>query len=482
MLNVDSVIKYFKEISKIPRETCKEKQISDYLVKFAKDRKLEVTQDELYNVIIKKSSNIENYKGPTLILQGHMDMVYVKDTDSNHIYENGIEIVENDGYLYGNKTTLGADNGIAVAYCLAILDSNIIKHPNLEVIITVQEEGGLVGAQVLNTDNIKGKYLLNIDSEEEGVFFTSCAGGVRNYVRIPVVKEKIKFDTLVSISISGLKGGHSGMEIDLERGNTIKLMGRLLFKLNSDDLHLSSVQSLGKANAISNRSNALIAITSNTLPDMIEKIKEIEALFKKELEFTDNLNIDIKLIYNNNNEEVIDAYTDETKDKIIKVIMLLPNGVINKSFAIPGLVQTSCNVGSLEESENYISILSSVRSSVESQKNNVCDCITIICNSYGAECEFFNDYPQWEFKADSKLREILMEVYEDTFHKKPKITAIHAGLECGYFDKKLKDVDMISIGPNLYEVHTTNEHVSIESVRNVWILIVKLLYRLSEEK
>lgn len=480
ILNGDNVIKYFKEISKIPRETCKEKQISDYLVDFAKKRNLEVRQDELYNVIIKKKSNIENYNGPTVILQGHMDMVYEKDLNSGHVYETGIKVVEKDGFLYADKTTLGADNGIAVAYCLAILDQEDLKYPNLEVIFTVQEEGGMVGVEHLDLSDIKGKYFINIDTEEEGVLFTGCAGGIRNYIQIPANKEKIKAESVISIEIKGLKGGHSGMEIGMGRGNAIKLMARLLHKINNDELHLCLLKAKGKANAISHYAKALISVSKNETSQIINLIKNIENIFNNELQFTDNIKIDINEI--NNDENYIDTYTKETKNKIINILMLLPYGEINRSYVINNLVQTSMNVGSVEEINNKISVLNFIRSSVESEKYNVAENVRIISDAFGAECEFFNDYPQWKYKPESKLRDIAVEIYEEIYNKKPVITAVHAGLECGYINKKLKDVDMISLGPDQYDVHTTSEHVSIQSIKNVWVLIIKLLERLAKEK
>lgn len=476
-LNYENVLKYFEEISKIPRETGKEKQISDYLVNFAKKRELEVIQDELFNVIIKKKSTIQGYDGPAVVLQGHMDMVYEKAPGSYHNYENGIEVIKKDGFLYGNKTTLGADNGIAVAYFLALLDSKEIIHPDLEIIITTQEEAGLVGAQGLDVTNIKGKYLINMDAEEEGVFVTSCAGGMRSYIHIPTSKESIKGYVPLTILIDGLKGGHSGLEIDQERGNAIKLLGRLLYKINSDDLFLLSISAHGKANVISNKAKVIVMINANKKKDIIFKIKEIETIFKNELKFTDNISIDI--IEENNIKDSYNAYTQKCKDKIIDVLMLMPFGVINNSFSIPGLVQTSTNIGSLEESEDRISILSSSRSSVRSQKYNIADHISIIANALGASCEFFNDYPEWEYNPHSKLRNIIEDIYKTTFNKKPIMTAIHAGLECGYFASKLDNIDIISFGPNLYKVHTINEHVSIESVKNVWVLLLKLLESLS---
>jgi len=408
-----------------------------------------------------------------------MDMVYVKDSDSNHIYEKGIEIVEKDGCLYANKTTLGADNGIAVAYCLAVLDTDEIKHPDLEVIMTTQEEAGMVGVQGINTDDIKGKYFINFDTEEEGVFFTGCAGGVRNYLRIPINRENIESECIISIKISGLKSGHSGMEIDMGRGNAIKLMGRLLYNIDSDVLHLCSIISQGKANVISNNSKAVIVVPISKKAEIIHVVKELEKTFKQELQFTDNIKIDINEESSIKND--FDSYTQETKNKIINLLMLIPYGVIDQNYAIQGLVQTSMNVGSLEESGNKISLLNFIRISVESEKYNVADNVRIIADTYGVECEFFNDYPQWEYKQQSKIRDMVTDIYEEIHHKRPIITAVHAGLECGYFDKKLKDVDMISFGPNQYEVHTTKEHISIQSIKNVWALIVKLLERLAEE-
>ncbi len=475
--NGDSAIFYFKEISGIPRETAKEKQISDYLVEFAKKRNLEVRQDKLFNVVIKKKSNIKNFKGPAVILQGHMDMVYVKDADSRHVYENGLELIERDGCFYANKTSLGADNGIAVAYMLAILDTNEIKHPDLEMIFTVQEEAGMVGVQHFNTDDIKGKYFINFDTEEEGVLFTGCAGGVRNYLHLPAKREKIEAEKLLSVKISGLKSGHSGMEIHMGRGNGIKLMGRLLHHINNEDVHLCSISGIGKANVISNNCEALIAVSNNAKNNIINEIKESEKIFKKELQFTDNIQVDITEQDTMKND--VDALIEETKNKLIDLLMVVPCGVITRSHAIDNLVQTSMNVGSIEEKDNKISVLSFIRSSVESEKHYVSDIVRTIAAAYEAECIFFNDYPEWEYKAESKLRDMAVEAFEKINHRIPTITAVHAGLECGYFNKKLKDVDMISFGPDQYDVHTTNEHINIESIRSVWRLTVRLLEKLA---
>lgn len=479
-MNHKIVLNYFKEISKIPRATGDEKQISNYIMNFAKERNLEVMQDEFYNLIINKKSTIKNYNGLTVILQGHMDMVYEKEEDSEHIYENGIEIIEKDGYLYGNKTTLGSDNGIAIAYFLALIDNEEIKHPDLKMIITAQEEGGLVGAKNLNIDNIKGNYLINLDAEEEGTFITSCAGGVRNYLHIPYTREIIRGYEPLTIHIHGLKGGHSGLDIDKGRGNAIRLMARLLYYINEENIHLLSINVPGKANAIPAKSKATIMVEKNNKEEVISRIQFMENVFKREFYLTDK-NLAIDIIEEESNSNTYNAYAKKDQDKIINALMLLPSGVLNKSFDIPDLVQTSINTGSIEEREDRISVLSSIRSSVRSEKTYIMNVIEIIGDVFNINCEFFNDYPEWEYKSDSKFRNLVEEVYETNFNKKPKMMAMHAGLECGYFSNRLEDIDIISFGPDLHQVHTTKEHVSIQSIKNTWDFLVKLLERLGED-
>lgn len=471
----EKILYYFKEISRIPRESGKEKEISDYLVKFAIDRGLEVVQDEFYNVIIKKKSSIPDYKGDTVILQGHMDMVYVKSENSRKIYEDGIEILEKDGFLYGDGTSLGADNGIAMAYILAILDSSDIAHPDLEIIITSQEEVGLIGAQQIDCSNLKGKFMINLDAENEGVFFTSCAGGVRNHLIIPIDKNSIDNVQIMTINIGGLRGGHSGVDINNGRGNAIKLIARLLNSINSDEVHLVSFKCEGKANAIPSLSEAKIAVNPILVNNLIMEIKQIEKVYQNELQFTDDIFIKVDA-----NTKVCRAicYTKQCKENIINGLNLMPFGVLSMSFALPDLVETSINIGSVEEKDGKLIILSSIRSSVSSQKKLVSSNIDIIAKIIGGKSVNFNDYPQWVYSPKSKLRDLVSKTYEDMYKKKPIFTAIHAGLECGYFDDKLENIDIISFGADLYDVHTYKEHVKIQSVYNVWDLIIEILLRL----
>lgn len=475
----EEIMKYFKEICEIPRATGKEKNISDYLVRFAEQRGLEVRQDENYNVVIKKNATVQSCKSKAVIIQGHMDMVYEQDEACDRLYEDGIKIIERDGCLYGDRTTLGADNGIALAYVMEILDSKEIMHPDIEVVITVEEEKGMKGAKTINVDGLRGKYFINLDTEKEGCFYTSCAGGVSNYVRIAEEKEEISTFGLniINIDIHGLKGGHSGIDIGLERANAIKLMGRLLQLADSDELRLVSIGGQGKGNVISRRAVAAVCVPYDETCRILEKISEIEKLFKNEYLYTDNVEISVR------KEEIqqseLTAYTNVCKRKILNTIMLLPYGITHMSFSIPGFVESSVNLGALECSDGKVSFLSSIRSSVKSRKKETENIIKAIAEVNGLECEFFNDYPQWTYRPESRLRELCISNYEDIFGKEAVVTSVHAGLECGYFDQKLKGIDIISFGPDIKNAHTTKECVSMESVRNVWMLLVSVLKSLA---
>ncbi|MEA4846371.1 MAG: beta-Ala-His dipeptidase [Clostridiaceae bacterium] len=470
----EGILKHFREISKIPRKTGKEKEISDYLVRFAKQRELEVRQDEHYNVVIKKNSTVQNCKSKTVIIQGHMDMVYERDEDCKWLYEDGIKIIEKDGYLYGDGTTLGADNGIALAYAMEILASKEIVHPNIEVVITVQEEKGMVGAKKIDVSDLKGRYFINLDAEREGSFYTSCAGGVSNYVHIEEEKMIMKTSgfSIITIDIHGLKGGHSGTSIGLERANAIKLMGRLLQLLDCEELHIVSIDGKGKGNVISRGAAAVICVPGSEASNMLKNISMIEKMFKDEYQYSDNIDITTRIEKAQNE---LEAYTKACKNKIINTIMLLPQGITHMSFSMPGFVESSVNLGSLECIDGRISLLSSIRSSVETRKKELINIIRTIANVNGLKCEFFNDYPQWAYKQESKLRELCISKYEELFGKRAVASSVHAGLECGYFDHKINKADMISFGPDIKNAHTTQECVNIESIKNIWILLVCIL-------
>ncbi|GFR35936.1 aminoacyl-histidine dipeptidase [Thermobrachium celere] len=475
-LEPQSVFHYFEEISRIPRGSGNEKAISDYLVDFAKKHNLEVIQDKALNVIIKKPGTPGYENAPTVIIQGHMDMVCEKNKDKRHDFEKDpIELRIVDDYIYANGTTLGADNGIAMAYALAILASNDIPHPPIEVLLTVEEETGMGGAMALDGKNLSGKMLINIDSEEEGKLLVSCAGGVRTTHKVKATyvsadKNKVAY----TISIRGLKGGHSGMEIDKGRGNANKIMGRILDDLlNTINFDLAEINGGSKMNAIPRECDATILLNESDVQKLQDKIEDWDKTLKNELRSSDaNVHVFVTKLEN----AVERCFDEETKKKVIASLVLIPNGIQTMSMAIEGLVESSTNLGVVETREDEVIFQSAVRSSVRSLKYNILNQAKKVAEVLGAELVADSDYPEWQYDPDSKLRQLFMDVYKRMFGKDAEIVAIHAGVECGLFKEKLgEDVDMISFGPNLYDVHTPDEHISISSVKRMWDYLLAVL-------
>ena len=476
MEDAKKVFYYFEEISRIPRESGDEKAICEYLVGFARERGLEVYSDDHWNVIIKKQATIPGCTCAPVIIQGHTDMVYVREDSCKRAYEDGIGLIYEDGWLKADGTTLGADNGLAVAYALALLDSKDIPHPDIEAVFTTEEEVGLVGASYLDFSLLKGKYMLNIDTEEEGTFFTSCAGAFRNEIRIPIVREAFEGLCQLTFKIYGLIGGHSGMEINEGRGNAIALMARILLKLGSE-VHLASLTAAGKTNAISNNATAELFVEEDKLESVESLIRGMENDFKHELGSRDKLSIDIS------RGEISSGscYSEESRKKTVAAISLVPCGVIGMSFEIPDLVETSANPAILEQGENELVLLSTSRSSVGSHKIEMRAKFAAVAELCGGESLCSSDYPQWEYKVNSPLREIAMETYKAMFNKEARTAAIHAGLECGYFDEKLDGVDIISFGPIMHDVHTPRERTNVASVERMWSFTQSLLERLAKQ-
>ncbi|MDK2799122.1 MAG: dipeptidase [Clostridiales bacterium] len=469
------VFKYFEEITRIPRCSGKEKAISDYLVEFAKKHNLEFIQDEVYNVIIRKAPTPGYEQAPTVIIQGHMDMVCEKNKDTVHNFETDpLKLQIKDDMLYATDTTLGADNGIAIAYALAILSSKDIPHPSIEVLMTVEEETGLKGAAALDAKNLKGKLLINLDSEEEGKLLVSCAGGVRTRHILPVIWE-IPNKGLIPylIRIKGLKGGHSGMDIHKGRGNANKLMGRLLNDLSfSFNYFIKEINGGSKMNAIPREADAIILIDPANSSKLQSKIDEWHTIFKNELRVSDpGITIQLEKIQ----DDVAKVFSKETKDKAIASLVLIPNGVQSMSMDIKGLVESSTNLGVVTTTEKTISFESAIRSSVKSLKYNILHQSKKIASVIGAEFIADSDYPEWQYQPDSKLREICERVYKEKFGVNPKIIAIHAGVECGLLKEKKENLDMISFGPDMYDVHTPKEHLSISSTQRTWEYLLAVL-------
>ena len=473
-LEPKAVFQYFEEISNIPRGSGNEKGISDYLLNFGKELGLESIQDEALNVIIKKPGTPGYENAPTVIIQGHMDMVCEKNNGVEHDFEKDplkLRIV--DDYIYATDTTLGADNGIAVAYAMAILDSNDIPHPPIEVLLTTDEETGMSGAMAIKKENLQGKILINLDNEEEGYLLVSCAGGVRSTATLKVDEQEIGSKKLIKINISGLKGGHSGMDIIKERGNSNKILGRVLKGLLREvKFNLVSLNGGSKNNAIPREAEAIIAVNPNDENTAIEVINNWNNIIENELRAQDpGLKIEASIT----DIKTCKEFTDESTKKVVDLLYIYPNGINTKSTEIEGLVESSTNLGVLTTKDGVVEFDSAIRSSIPSLKEEIVLRSKTIVELLGGKFETTSDYPGWEYDPNSNVRDICQKVHKDMYGKEAKIVAIHAGVECGLFNEKLGNLDMISFGPNLYDVHTPDEHMSISSVKNCYEYLLGIL-------
>ncbi|HHV28195.1 MAG TPA: aminoacyl-histidine dipeptidase [Clostridium sp.] len=461
------VFHWFYEINRIPRCSGDEKRISDFLVSFAKERNLEVYQDELYNVIIKKPATSGYENAPAVIIQGHSDMVCIKGEGSTHNFDTDpIEMIVEGDILRANNTTLGGDDGIAVAYGLAILDSDDLKHPAIELLVTTGEETGMDGAMALTNEHLNGKILLNIDSDEEGVFLVSCAGGANQTITFPLKKEK-RSGTGLEIRVSGLKGGHSGMEIIKQRANAIKLLARILDKCR-DKVTLAKISGGTKHNAIPKEAEAVVL--TEDVNGTVRAIESLSKELKEEYRVEDKgLTITVREV------GVEEVFLKELSDDIIDFLMMTPDGVQYMSKDVEGLVQTSVNNAIVEEKEGQLVITISLRSSSGSSLRELLNRVSLIAKRTHGISHENSSYPAWEYDDKSEIRKIAVGVFEDLFGQKAKLNAVHAGLECGVLKRILPDVDMISFGPNLYDIHTEKEHLSISSVGRTWTFLIRLL-------
>ena len=475
-LNSYEAFKYFKEMNEIPRGSGNEKAISDWLVNFAKEHDLKVIQDKALNVIIKKSGTKGYEKAPVIILQGHMDMVCEKNTGTKHDFEKDpIEFIIEGDFLRANGTTLGADNGIAISFGLALLASTDIPHPPIEMLVTTGEETGMGGAMALDPKNLVGRTLINIDSEEEGKLLVSCAGGVREKIKLPITWEKADAKLInAAIRLTGLLGGHSGMEIDKERGNSNKMMGRFLMDLRTSvDFKINSITGGSKNNAIPREADAVILFREEDKAMVLEKLSQWNSIFKAELAGIDpDINLDIEIL----DKKADKVFSEDTAKRALQILFLIPNGVKNMSMSIPGLVQSSTNIGVVTTDKKSVEFDSAVRSSVKTLKKAICDETVVLAEMAGASIEFESDYPEWQYNPNSKIRTLFQKVYNDINGKMPEISAIHAGLECGLFSDKFGGkIDLISFGPNIYDVHTPKEHLSISSTERTWNFLAAVL-------
>lgn len=473
----ENVLGFFEEISKIPRGSGKEKQISDWLVNFAKERNLEVYQDRYNNVVIKKEATIgyENYM--PLILQGHMDMVWEKNKDVDFDFEKeGIKLKIENGYLMAQGTTLGADNGIAVAMALAILDSKDIKHPALEILITTDEEVNMVGAENFDTSLLKGKKMINLDTEEVGKIYVSSAGGATLKLSSKVENYSLdKEDKVYLIEILGLKGGHSGAEIHLNLGNSIKILSKLLKHLSiNHNYELIEIDGGNKDNAIPREAHVKIATRSSidSIKELLDKFIVVEKdNYPEEL----GLRYEIKEISDNSLRKISDRDTH----KLVSFYNEFPHGVRTMSQSIEGLVQTSLNFGvlktELEGNNSIFKINTLLRSSSVKELDDLQEFVIELAKKYETEGVKVPSFHPWEYREDSSLRRLSEKVFYNKFNKEIEIKAIHAGLECGLFTDKIEDLDVISFGPDIFGAHTPEERMGLESVKITWDYLLEIL-------
>lgn len=475
-----SVFSYFEEICSIPHGSRDTKRISDYLAGFAAEHGLSCIQDEYNNIIIKKPGSAGREAEAPVILQGHMDMVCEKEPDCDIDFStDGLRLKIENGMITADGTTLGGDDGIAVAYALAILDSDTISHPPIEAVITVDEEIGMLGAAALDMSVLEGRRLLNIDSEDEGHLLVSCAGGVTASVNLPIESQNMdalyNAPVFIKLSVTGLMGGHSGVEIDKGRANSNVLLGRALYEISdSTAFNLKSVSGGLKDNAIPRMSEAVL-VTDRTSINKIKDICEaLTAVLHAEYSLTDPA-ILISIEETPSNESLPTAMTTESGRRVITALYNMPAGIQNMSFSLPGLVETSLNMGILFTEADKVVMSYSVRSSVGSRKGELVNRLRCLAEALGGNVTTEGAYPAWEYLENSPLREAMISVYEDMYKKKPVIESIHAGVECGLFADGLPGLDAVSFGPDIHDIHTPKEALDIESVRRTWEYLLKVL-------
>lgn len=474
-LKPEKVFRFFEEISMIPRPSGKCDRISSYIVDFAKDRGLEYVRDEMNNVLIRKPSKKSGDNREPVILQGHMDMVCEKsyDYDAKHDFsKDPLKLCILDDVIYAKGTTLGADDGIAVAYMLSILDDDLEDLPPIEALFTVDEEDGMKGAIAFDTSLLKGKYLINIDHEVEGEILTCSAGGKRVKCSLPV--EYIKVSGIsYNITVCGLCGGHSGMEIDKGRGNANLLLGRMLHTITKNmPFSLKYIGGGLTDTAIPREAKAEIIIDPeyvDTLETIVEKYSriicdEFEGVEENMMIYAENMGEDTQM-----------CLDPESKRRIGFLLNTVPDGIIKMSRKSDGLVRTSLNSGIMKLSEDEFSLIVNMRSLAESEKDALADKIEYLIETIGGTYIEEYDYPAWEYEADSALRDKAFDIYQKMFQKNPKLRGFHAGLECGVFFKKIDGIDIISIGPNIANIHTPKEHLSISSAQRIYDYLKEIL-------
>ncbi|KIL74758.1 aminoacyl-histidine dipeptidase [Bacillus badius] len=469
-----SVFYYFLEVSNIPRCSGKEQKISNYLVDFARNHGLEVIQDQAMNVIIKKPATFGYEYAPTVIIHGNMDMVCEKNRKTIHDFEKDPLTLRIEGdMLYATDTTLGADSGVALAYALALLASERIPHPNLEVMITTEEKTTMNGARQIDPTLLNGSVLISIDAEEEGKFLVSSAGGVIGQYKIPILFEKPKKEMAAfQIGIGGLKGGHSGVCIDKGRGNANKLLGRVLRDFSAQfDYCIEEISGGTKVNAIPREAEATILVDTRSFEELESNIRKWNELLQIELKSSDP---GVYVTCQRVEQKFTKMFSKETTEKVIAALTLMPNNVQSLSMDFPGLVESSSSLGVIITTNKTIIFESEIRSSVYSLQVEIVNQMRMLANVLNCEVAFHSEYPAWSYSPSSQIRHLCEKVYKEKYNKVAEVISTHAGIECGILVKKM-DVDAICIGPDIHNIHTPSEHISISSTLRTWEYLLSIL-------
>lgn len=479
----EKVFYYFEELCNIPHGSRNTKAISDYCVAFAKERGLACHQDASNNIIILKNGSKGYENSKPVIIQGHLDMVCEKEKDCSIDFEKeGLSLAIDGDYIYAKGTTLGGDDGIAVAMALAILDDDTLEHPPIEAVFTVDEEIGMLGAVAMDCSSLKSRLMLNLDSENEGHFLVGCAGGMMVACDFPAERRRWG-GKMVSVHVSGITGGHSGVEIQKQGANANVILGRVLYALKKKvAFTIVRVDGGLKDNAITRSSRAVLMLAPGEEESFMDTIKEQQEIIAKEYHKTD-ANMSIEGFLEVSGEDAAEAegllpMTEECGNAVITALRTCPWGVQKMSQDMEGLVQTSLNPGILVTKSDEVCLTFSVRSSVASEKEELYDRLVCLTESLGGQVKRSSDYPAWEYVEDSKLRTLMGDTYREMYKKEPVMEVIHAGVECGLFSEKMPGLDCVSYGPDILDIHTPQERLSISSTKRVYEYTLEVLKRL----
>lgn len=472
------VFSYFEQLNAVPRGSGDTDRVSGFVKQFAIDRGLDYVQDALGNVIIYKPGTAGYEQAPTVILQAHLDMVCEAEEGVVHDFtREGLELLVEGDFVRANGTTLGGDDGIGVAYCMAILAANDLAHPPLEVVLTVDEEIGLLGAQGLDGTLLKGRTMINLDSEEEDIFLVSSAGGCTAKCTFALMRDSVRTPFAYTLRVAGLKGGHSGTEIHKELANADKTIVRVVRTLKEKlALRVCSVTGGRKDNAIPWMATAVLASDTECLDDLSNGVATMQEILRKELQVSDP---DITLTVEPE-EAQFSPLVPDCEAKILDFLEFCPNGVQHWNLAIPDLVETSLNLGILTMEEREMVAEFCLRSSVISRKEALQQMLGRMVKSFGGTIEIFGENPAWEYAPTSRIRDTYVACYRALYGKEPKVQAVHAGLECGLFAEKLPGLDCISVGPDIFDIHTAKERLSISSAKRSYELLLAVLAALKE--